>query len=422
MFFDGFDIYLAANVLGALLKSGFSNLGQNAVFVSVTFVGMMFGSSLIGFLGDRYGRRFCYQVNLAVFGAGSVAAAFAPNIHVLIALRFIMGLGLGAENVAGYSTMTEFVPARQRGRWLALTAVLVVSGLPAAALVSLVLIPWFGWRSMFIVGGLGAIVVWYFRNRRLPESPRWLEAAGRLSEAEALLASIEREASGGAPLPIPAPPLAPVSRKLATLFEPPLLNRMIVGIVCLVVINTLIYGFVTWLPTFFVQEGMSIATSFGYALAMSFGAPIGSAIGAFTADHYGRKVTILSASACAILFGCTYPFVKDPILLPVVGFALMVPIYVLVALLFGVYVPELFPTEVRFRASGICNTFGRGATIITPFLVVSLFTRFGVQGVLILMIGLLAVQIVVVMALGIEPRNMRLEEMSGSDQLTVTRQ
>ena len=71
MFFDGFDIYLAGIVLGATVKSGFSTLGQNAEFVSATFVGMMLGSLVTGFLGDRYGRRFTYQANLAIFGFAS---------------------------------------------------------------------------------------------------------------------------------------------------------------------------------------------------------------------------------------------------------------------------------------------------------------------------------------------------------------
>ena len=77
MFFDGFDVYVAATVIGATLKSGFSTIGQNAQFVSVTFLGMMFGSFVTGFLGDRYGRRFTYQANLAVFGLASIASAFA---------------------------------------------------------------------------------------------------------------------------------------------------------------------------------------------------------------------------------------------------------------------------------------------------------------------------------------------------------
>ena len=74
MFFDGFDIYLAGTVLGVTLKSGFSTLPQNALFISATFVGMMLGSFAAGFLGDRYGRRFTYQFNLLIFGLASLAA------------------------------------------------------------------------------------------------------------------------------------------------------------------------------------------------------------------------------------------------------------------------------------------------------------------------------------------------------------
>ncbi len=156
MFFDGFDIYVAATVLGATLKSGFSTMGQNAQFMSLTFVGMMLGSFLTGFLGDRYGHRFTYQANLAIFGLASIASAFAPSMTVLTLLRFVMGVGLGAENVVGYSTMTEFVPPQTRGKWLGGMTVIVVSGLPVAALLGTLIIPHFGWRAMFALGGLGA--------------------------------------------------------------------------------------------------------------------------------------------------------------------------------------------------------------------------------------------------------------------------
>jgi len=411
MFFDGFDIYVVATVLGATLKSGFSTMSQNAQFVSATFLGMMLGSFLTGFLGDKYGRRFTYQANLAIFGLASVAAAFAPTMGVLILLRFIIGVGLGAENVVGYSTLTEFIPPQARGKWLGGMSVFVVSGLPAAGIVGTLIIPRFGWRAMFMLGGLGALVVWYLR-KALPESPRWLESVGRSEEANAILQAIEREFSGGAPLPPPASaaPLAH-SRSLSSLLNSVHFPRMIVGCTTLIVINTLIYGFVTWLPTFFVQEGLSIANSFRYALVMSFGAPIGSAIGAFTADSWGRKPTIIGASLFTILVGSIYPFIRNPVILMITGFLLTVPIYVLVALLFAIYIPELFPTEVRLRASGICNTFGRGATIVTPFVVVALFKAYGVGGVLSLMIGLLFIQICVVLLFGIEPKKRRLEEL-----------
>jgi putative MFS transporter len=112
MFFDGYDLYVGTAVLPVLLQEKFSTFPLNGWFVSLTFLGMTLGSLVTGFLGDRYGRRFTYQINLVIFGLASIAAAFAPDIYWLNALRFIMGLGLGAEIVVGYSTLTEFVPPR----------------------------------------------------------------------------------------------------------------------------------------------------------------------------------------------------------------------------------------------------------------------------------------------------------------------
>jgi putative MFS transporter len=411
MFFDGFDIYIAATVLGATLKSGFSTLAQNAQFMSLTFVGMMLGSFLTGFLGDRYGRRFTYQANLAIFGAASVASTFAPSMRSLTWLRFVMGIGLGAENVVGYSTLTEFVPPGVRGKWLGWLNLIVVAGLPVGALVGRLLIPWLGWRVMFALGGLGALLVWYLR-KALPESPRWLESVGREADAEALLRSIEAEvARGYGALKPPLPLSATRTWTFASLFSPVLLPRMFVGITTLIVMNTLIFGFVTWLPSFFVHEGMSVVNSFNYSLVIALGAPIGSLIGGLTADYWGRKPTIIGSSALSIVFGGIYPFIRNPQELMLVGFVLMIPIYVLVAVLFAIYVPELFPTEVRLRASGICNTFGRGATIVTPFVALALFKAYGIGGVLSVMIVGLLVQIVVVAFFGVEPRMRRLEEL-----------
>lgn len=420
MFFDGFDVYVAATVLGATLQTGFSTLAQNAQFVSVTFVGMMLGSFITGFLGDRYGRRFTYQANLIIFGLASVAAAFAPSMLVLILLRGVMGLGLGAELVVGYAAMTEFVPPQARGKWVGALSVFVVTSLPFSALASTLIIPRSSWRAMFVLAGLGGLMVWYLR-KALPESPRWLESIGCTEEAEAIMKSIEEEvARGQGPLPLPllSKP-GPPTRTVAALLSPALLPRLVVGIVTLIVANTLIYGFVTWLPTFFVTQGRSIASSFLYSFIISAGAPVGSAIGTFTADSWGRKPVIIGASLMTILIGAIYPFVAKPLLLLATGFALVVAIYIQVTLLFAIYVPELFPTDVRMRAAGICNTAGRAATMITPFFVVALLRSYGIAGVLGMIIGLLVAQIIVVLLFGVEPRNRSLEEMDSESSFSV---
>jgi putative MFS transporter len=417
MFFDGYDLYVAGPVLGATVKSGFSSLAQNGWFLSLTFFGMTLGSLLAGFLGDRYGRRFTYQFNLMIFGLASLAAAFAPTIEVLNALRFIMGVGLGAEIVVGYGTMTEFVPPQTRGKWMAFMAFVVVSGLPVTALLAWLIVPSFGWRPMFVIAGIGALVVWYLR-KALPESPRWLEANGRAEEAEILLQTIEREVAGGAALPAPAPVMPVPSLSLASLLNSSLLPRMIVGSVVLITINALIFGFVNWLPTFFVQQGLSVTKSLTYTLVIVSGSLIGCAIGALSADVLGRRKTIIGGSLWSIVFGGIYPFVAAPWLVLVIGFLLIIGIYVLTSILYGVYTSELFPTEVRLRANGICNMFGRGATIVTPLIVVALFRGYGVGGVLAFMIGLLVIQIIVVALWGIEPAKRGLEELE-SDRAGV---
>ena len=411
MFFDGFDIYIAGNVLGILLRTGFSTLAQNALFVSLTFAGMVVGAASTGFLSDRFGRRFSYRFNLAIFGFASIAAAFSPSMGVLIAIRFIIGVGLGAETVVGYATLTEFAPPAVRGKWVGIMCMYVVTALPVASLVSYFIIPSVGWRPMFVMAGVGALVVWYLR-RTLPESPRWLESVGRDAQAEKVMASIEADVARTQTIPPVRPRVVRDAVGHASLFSAQMFPRLVLGAVTMIVTNTLLFGFVTWIPTFFVSEGLTIAKSFGFTVLISFGAPLGAGIGAYTADSWGRKPTIIGASLVTIVLGAIYPFVHDAFWLPVVGFALVTPIFVLVAVLIGIYVSELFPTEIRMRGSGISNTFGRAATVVTPFVVVALFKAYGVGGVLAFMIVLLLVQIVVVAALGFEPKRRSLEALA----------
>ena len=274
MFFDGFDIYLAQSVLAATTQTKFSTLPQNLQFISLTLVGMTIGGLVTGFLGDRFGRRFTYQFNLLVFGLASLAAAFAQDMNQLIACRFVQGVGFGAEIVVGYATLTEFVPPKTRGRWLAFMSFLVVAGFPATALLGYLVIPAFGWRPMFVVAGVGALVVWYLR-KRLPESPRWLESMGRTAEAEALMLSIEKEVAAGAALPPPAVPVHAAPATAMAMLRPPLLQRMVVGSWVLITINTVIFCFVIFLPQFFLRQGLTISQSLGYTVALAAGSLIG---------------------------------------------------------------------------------------------------------------------------------------------------
>jgi putative MFS transporter len=403
MFFEGFDIYIAASVLAATYETGFSTLAQNGLFISMTFVGMTLGALLTGFLGDRYGRRFTYQLNLIIFGAASLGSAVAPDMMTLVVLRFVMGLGLGAEVVVGYSILAEFFPARIRGRWSGMMCTLVSAGLPVSAFLAWLLVPTFGWRVMFLLGAVGSIVAWFLR-RELPESPRWLVVMGRDAEADALVSSFEREAGVDSAGYLPPSPETIAPHATSDLFRHPFLASLIVGCVSLMVANTLIQGFVVWLPTFFVGQGSSIARSTGFALLMAFGGPIGSALGALAADHLGRKLTIVVVSCLAIVLSAAFVFSGMSAVMPIIGFLLTIPIYILVAVLFAVYVPELFPTALRLRGVGICNAVGRSASIIVPLLIGPLFAKLGIPGVLTVMSSALLAMCVIVVALGNETR------------------
>ena len=182
----------------------------------------------------------------------------------------------------------------------------------------------------------------------------------------------------------------------------------------LITINTLIFGFVIFLPQFFLRQGVTITNSLGYTVVLSAASLVGCAVGAYTADFIGRRWSIIGASLVTIVAGYIYArfnAATDPTEILLVGFVLIVAIYVQTAILYGVYTPELFPTEIRLRANGICNMFGRGATVASPFVVGYLMTNYQLPGVIWLMIGLVVVQILVVWLWGVEPNQRSLEEV-----------
>ena len=414
MFLDAFEIYLQGAMLAALLGIGWSTPAQNANFISVTFAGMVLGAWLAGILGDRYGRRFSYQANLLIFGLASLAGAAAPSIEWLIAARFIMGIGLGAEIVVGYVTIAEIVPPSSRGKWGAALAVITNSALFISALIARAIIPTIGWRWMFVIVGIGALIVWQLR-KRMPESPRWLEAHGQIDEADRVLKDIEAEVERST-----GQKLAPVTSQaairargtadsLSELFSSSMIKRTITGSVILITLNTAIYGFIAFLPSFMVRQGLTITTSLNYTTLMSLGGPVGALIGMWLGDKIGRKPCMIIFSLAAICFGAIYPNLVDPTYVTLDGFVLVTSIYVLVGVAWSMYVPELFPTVIRMRGAGFCNTLGRLFTILTPQITTLLFAWAGVAAVIGYVVALLLLQVIVVLAFGVETKQVPLE-------------
>jgi putative MFS transporter len=368
MFFDAFDIYLQGSLLGALVHDGWSTPAINASFLSNTFMGMLIGALAAGFVGDRFGRRVSYQVNLAIFGLASLAAAFAPTMQVLIWLRFVMGIGLGAEIVVGYATLAEFIPPSHRGRWVGLLSLFTNFAVTATGFVSLAVIPTLGWRYMFVIVGVGAMIVWVMR-KKMPESPRWLESRGRLAEAEAVMSAIETECGGVASLPAPDLTPAPASHvpdRLSYLFSSHMLRRTLLALLIAITTTTVLYGFNGWLPTFLVKQGHGVVATLAFTAVMGLGAPVGSFVGSVIADRVGRRFGIIVLALCWAAFGGAYAYASTNIELMAVGFGVMVSSYGLISVGYAIYIPELFPTAIRMRGAGLAGAAGRLAAAGAP--------------------------------------------------------
>ncbi|MGI4951426.1 MAG: MFS transporter [Janthinobacterium lividum] len=409
MFFDSFDIYLAGSVLGELVHNGWSTVPLNARFISATFVGMLIGAAAAGWLGDRYGRKFTYQFNLAIFGLASLACALAPSMGWLIAARFASGIGLGAEIVIGYASLLEFTPPAQRGRWAALLSLITNFGLFASTLLSWLIIPVLGWRPMFLLAALGAFGVLWLR-KSMPESPRWLELNGRPAEADAILRGAEAEAASlGLTLaaPVQQPAAAPVPLASSAFLRP-----VVVGSVMQVVLGIAIYGFVAWVPTFLVQHGMAINRSLGQSVLMSLGGPAGAALAWMLSDRIGRRHLIVGASLLAAVCGPAFAHAPTQELAVLLGFLMFSLIYFLVSVIVAGYIPELFPTAVRMRGSGLTSMAGRLATIFVPFGVVAFYQAGGVSAVLSAVAVALLAQAVLAWVYGRETSGRSLEEIA----------
>lgn len=413
MFLDSFDIYLAGGVLGALARSGWSNMQLNAAFLSSTFVGMLIGAFTAGILGDAKGRKFTYQFNLMIFGLASIAGSLAPSMNWLIVCRFFMGLGLGAEIVVGYGSIGEFIPPGVRGKWSAYLSLITNSALFFSTFLGYLIIPSIGWRAMFAIVGVGALGVWVLR-KKMPESPRWLESKGRFDEAEAILSGIEAETAQRQPLP----PIVETARvkitttTLGSLFRPPLLRRTLLAVVVQIAVNVVIYGFIVWVPTFLMKQGHGMASSLGYSTLMALGGPAGALVGVLIADRVGRKNGLIGIGLLAAVVGWLYGNSTSVEMSTLLGFILFTLTYLMVALGIATYIPELFATENRMRANGIAGCAGRLSGIVAPQIVVLMYATGGIKNVLSMIIGALVLMAVVLAACGVETNRRSLEEIA----------
>lgn len=229
---DGLEVTLAGALSGALKQSPvlqFSNI-DIGIAGSVYLAGAVLGALFFGWLTDRLGRKKLFFITLSVYLTATAATALSWNIWSFALFRFLTGAGIGGEYAAINSTIQELVPARVRG-WTDLVingSFWVGAAIGAVAAIvlldSAVIDPEIGWRLAFLIGAALGLVVFLMRMW-IPESPRWLMTHGRVDEAEAIVAGIEKR-SGVQPSPVAQPTVrlrtrlfTPLSEVFETLFN-----------------------------------------------------------------------------------------------------------------------------------------------------------------------------------------------------------
>lgn len=381
-FFDLFDIFLAG-VLATVLTREFqlSRLALPAVIGS-GFVGMFFGATLLGGFADRRGRRTAFLVNLGIYSLFTLLGAFSVNAPMLIATRFLAGIGIGAELPLVDVYLSELLPARLRGRFTAWAYTLGFLGVPAAGFLGRLLVPLApfgisGWRWMFVIGSFGAAIIWVLRGR-LPESPRWLESAGRVEEADAITARIELEASALGPLAPPRPDeVASTGRaSLATIFSGRYRGRTIMLCVFHVFQTVGYYGFGTLVPLVLTAKGYSVVTSLLFTSLTFIGYPVGSALSLPVIERIDRRWLIVASAFLMSVFGLGLGYSASPVAIVAFGF-----LYTSVSNVFSnalhIFQVEIFPTFVRATAAGTAYGLSRLSSGAMPFVLLPVLDRWG---------------------------------------------
>jgi benzoate transport len=375
---DGFDLVVVGTVIPALISPeewALSGSGATAV-ITIGLVGMMIGALSIGTLTDLVGRRKALIGAVVSFSFFTLLCAFAPNAVVFGLLRFLAGLGLGGCLPTAIALVNEFTRAGRSGR--ATTTMMTgyhVGAVLTAGLAILVVEP-LGWRWMFVIGSLPALVLVPLMLRFLPESAAYLVAHGRRAEAEQVARSY------GLELEEPAAPVAahagdPSAGGAAATFRTLFSGAYVRNTVALGVTSfmglLLVYGLNNWLPTIMREAGYELGATFAFLLVLNVGAIVGLLIAGTVADRIGIRTAGIIWFASGALF------------LALLSVRLSTPLLYLMCFLTGcfvfsaqvlvyAFVSANHPPQVRATALGWSAGAGRSGAIVGPVITGALVT------------------------------------------------
>lgn len=332
------------------------------------FLGMLLGAAGFGRLADRIGRRRVLIVTVACDALFGTLSVFAPDFTILLVLRFLTGVAVGGTLPVDYAMMAEFLPARNRGRWL-----VMLEGFWAVGTLIVALVAWAvslagvadGWRYIFAATAIPALLGIGLRFL-VPESPLYLLRLGKMREAKAVLDRI-LVANGKAPLVADAALVSPPSTGQPGIFGADLRRRSLLILVVWFLVSVSYYGVFTWLPPKLAGEGFGFVRGYGFLVFLALAQIPGYALAAYGVEKWGRRPTLTGFCLLSAL-GCLLFVVAGTGAL--IGASLLIMSFALLGTWGALYAftPELYPTASRATGMGTAGAVARLGGLLAPSL------------------------------------------------------
>lgn len=415
-FFDSMDLAALTFVLGSIRQTFGLSTAETGLLSSMSFLGMFAGAASAGLMADRFGRARVFQVSMIFWGLGSLCCGLSTTATALGASRLLLGFGMGMEFPVAQSMVSEIMPAKNRGRYIAFLEGFWPLGFIASGLLTYFVLQVADWRWVFILQAIPAVFVLIVR-RYVPESPRWLASHGYSERAEATVRDIEsrvRDRMGGKELPpVVRQAAAPASEVtgLRTLFSGVYAKRTTMLWTLWFFALLGFYGLTTWLGALLQAKGFPITKSVFYTILISLAGIPGFLVSAWLVESWGRKATLVMNLLCGAIACHFYGSAADQTQLIIAGLCMQFFLFGMWSALYA-YTPELYPTHVRATGTGFASAIGRIGSLIGPYVIGVILPAAGQSGVFALGAGAFVVAALAVLLLGEETRGRTLESIS----------